>query len=123
MFWIGMLLFWITERVRADVIDELAAAIMGGTESPVKGTATSIDHPPDPERRARDGRPPSQWLRSLDAEELGIWLQTIEVPPVGVGGMTMWAHLTRDHSFDPIKICGLTSAEQAKLHSAAHYGY
>ncbi len=38
-------------------------------------------------------------------------------------GMTFWEHLTRDHSFDPKKIAGLTLAEQAKLHGAAHYGY
>jgi hypothetical protein len=78
---------------------------------------------PAAERRARDGRPPSQWLRSLNADELRIWLRTIEVPYVGVGGMTFWTHLTRDHSFEPDKIAGLTVTEQAKLHSAAHYGY
>ncbi len=78
---------------------------------------------PHADRRARDGRPPSKWLRSLNAEELRVWLKTINVPEVGVGGMTFWVHLTRDHAFDPAKIEGLTEAEQAKLHSAAHYGY
>ncbi len=38
-------------------------------------------------------------------------------------GMTYWEHLTRDHSFDPKNIAGLTIAEQAKLHGAAHHGY
>jgi hypothetical protein len=78
---------------------------------------------PDAARRARHGRPPSKWLRSLHAAELRIWLKTIEVPEAGVSGMTFWEHLTRDHSFDPMKITGLTEDEQAKLHAAAHHGY
>jgi hypothetical protein len=78
---------------------------------------------PDAIRRARHGRPPSLWLRSLQASEIRIWLKTIEVPEVGVSGMTFWEHLTRDHSFDALKIEGLTIDEQAKLHAAAHYGY
>jgi hypothetical protein len=78
---------------------------------------------PDPVRRGREGLPPSTWIRSLNADELRIWLRTIDVPPVGVGGMTFWVHLTRDHGFDPQKIQGLTDAEQARLHSAAHFGY
>jgi hypothetical protein len=78
---------------------------------------------PDATRRAREGRPPSQWLRSLKADELRIWLKTIEVPYCGVGGMTFRTHLTRDHAFGPENIDGLTVFEQAKLHSAAHYGY
>jgi hypothetical protein len=80
-------------------------------------------HLPDPTRRARHGRPPSRWLRSLNAEEIRIWLKTIDVPEAGVSGMTYWTHLTRDHSFDPNKIDGLTEDEQAELHAAAHYGY
>jgi hypothetical protein len=78
---------------------------------------------PDPARRARHGRPPSRWLRSLHADELRIWLKTIEVPEAEVSGMTYWTHLTRDHSFDPKRIEGLTIDEQAKLHAAAHHGY
>lgn len=74
-------------------------------------------------RRARHGRPPSKWLRSLNADELRIWMTKIEVPEAGVSGMTFWTHLTRDHSFDPERIEGLTIDEQAKLHAAAHYGY
>jgi hypothetical protein len=74
-------------------------------------------------RRSRHGRPPSKWLRSLYAQELRVWLKTIEVPEAGVSGMTYWEHLTRDHSFDPVKIEGLTIDEQAKLHAAAHHGY
>ena len=70
-----------------------------------------------------DGRPPSKWIRSLNANELRLWLRTIRVPAVGVDGMTFWAHLTRDHSFSADRIRGLTVTEQAKLHSAAHYGY
>ena len=77
----------------------------------------------DPARKARHGRPPSEWLRSLHAEELRIWMKTIEVPDVRVNRMTYWTHLTRDHSFDPLKIDGLTETEQATLHAAAHYGY
>jgi len=78
---------------------------------------------PHPKRRARHGRPPSKWLRSLEADELRIWLKTIDPPEAGVSGMTYWTHLTRDHSFNPIRIAGLTIEEQAKLHAAAHYGY
>ncbi len=78
---------------------------------------------PSSNRRARHGRPPSRWLRSLNADELRIWLKTIDVPEAGVSGMTYWTHLTRDHSFDPVKIEGLVIDEQAKLHAAAHYGY
>ena len=74
-------------------------------------------------RRARHGRPPSKWLRSLNASELRVWLKTIDVPEAGVEGMTFWEHLTRDHSFSPAKIAGLTEDEQAKLHAAAHFGY
>jgi hypothetical protein len=37
--------------------------------------------------------------------------------------MTYFEHLTRDHSFDPEKIEGLTDEELAKLHGAAHFGY
>jgi hypothetical protein len=78
---------------------------------------------PHPTRSARHGRPPSKWLRSLHADEIRIWLKTINVPEAGVEGMTYWEHLTRDHSFDPEKIEGLTVEEQAKLHAAAHHGY
>jgi hypothetical protein len=87
-------------------------------------TQFEADHgKPSVTRRARHGRPPSRWLRSLNAEELRIWLPTIEVPEAGVSGMTFWEHLTRDHSFAPKRIKGLTIDEQAKLHAAAHYGY
>ena len=78
---------------------------------------------PSEKRRARHGRPPSRWLRSLNTQELRIWLETIEVSEVGVDGMTFWEHLTRDHSFEPDRIEGLTVDEQAKLHAAAHDGY
>jgi len=82
------------------------------------------DYPqPDAVRRARHGRPPSKWLRNLRADEIRIWLKTINVPEAEVSGMTYWTHLTRDHSFDSEKIAGLTIAEQAQLHAAAHYGY
>jgi hypothetical protein len=74
-------------------------------------------------RRSRHGRPPSKWLRSLNADEIRIWLKTIECPEAGVEGMTYWTHLTRDHAFDTEKIDGLTEAEQAKLHGAAHFGF
>jgi hypothetical protein len=85
--------------------------------------AEQIAGKPHPNRLARHGRPPSQWLRSLDAEELRVWLKTIEVGEAGVSGMTFWVHLTRDHYFDPAKIEGLTIDEQALLHAAAHAGY
>lgn len=78
---------------------------------------------PSPKLRSRHGRPPSQWLRSLNADELRIWLKTIKTPDAGVSGMTVWTHLTRDHSFDEQKIEGLTEKEQHKLHAAAHFGY
>lgn len=77
----------------------------------------------DPERRARHGRPPSKWLRRLNAGEIRLWLKTIDVPEADVAGMTFWTHLTRDHSFDAVKIKGLNIDEQAKLHAAAHHGY
>jgi hypothetical protein len=78
---------------------------------------------PTDECKGRHGRPPSRWLRSLHAYELRTWLTTIDVPEAGVSGMTFWEHLTRDHMFDAAKIVGLTEAEQAKLHAAAHFGY
>lgn len=78
---------------------------------------------PSAMRMARHGRPPSRWLRSLNADELRIWLRTIDPPEAGVEGMTFFEHLTRDHSFDAVKITGLTEDEQAKLHAAAHAGY
>ncbi len=90
---------------------------------PVPEIIEPARHTPDPIRRARHGRPPSKWLRSLNADEIRTWLKTIEVPEAGVSGMTYWDHLTRDHSFDPAKIKGLTEDEQARLHAAAHYGY
>jgi hypothetical protein len=93
-----------------------------GTDA-VEETTEAGPHKPDAVRRARHGRPPSLWLRSLQAAELRVWLKTIEVPEVGVSGMTFWEHLTRDHSFDALKIEGLTIDEQARLHAAAHYGY
>jgi len=78
---------------------------------------------PNAMRRARHGRPPSRWLRSLNADELRRWLKTIDPPEAGVSGMTFWEHLTRDHSFNPDRILGLNTDEQAKLHAAAHHGY
>lgn len=92
-------------------------------ELPADVSAEYARHKPDPKRRGRHGRPPSKWLRSLNADELRIWLKTIDVPEAGVSGMTYWEHLTRDHSFDPKRIEGLTIEEQAKLHAAAHFGY
>ena len=70
-----------------------------------------------------EGQPPSQWLRSLDANELRLWLRTLRLPEFGVENMTFWTHLSRDHAFSPKRIRGLTIEEQAKLHSAAHYGF
>ncbi len=193
-FWLGMGLFSLSERLNADVLDDVAAFAMRSASSddgearPVHWTAadnntwrwferenlvdgkwklTGVTTPvhketgeryqgrrgyideslvppevrhsasptndrrreesdagqPSADRRARHGRPPSRWLRGLNAEELSIWLKTIEVPEAGVSGMTFWEHLTRDHSFNPDNIEGLTEDEQAKLHAAAHYGY
>ena len=95
----------------------------GNADAPTDADAGPEQGHPDPLRRARHGRPPSKWLRSLNADEIRIWLKTIEVPEAGVSGMTYWTHLTRDHSFDPARIVGLSIAEQAKLHAAAHDGY
>jgi len=112
--------------------DELLPANMrpSDQESLAEAAAESIEEPvthprhlPTAKRRTRHGRPPSKWLRSLQADEIRIWLKTIKVPEAGVSGMTYWTHLTRDHSFDPEKIKGLTTSQQAKLHAAAHYGY
>jgi hypothetical protein len=93
------------------------------TELPPELAAEFEQRKPHPQRKSRHGRPPSKWLRSLKADELRVWLKTIEVPEAGVSGMSFWEHLTRDHSFDPDRIEGLTIDEQAKLHAAAHYGY
>ena len=201
VFWVGLGLFGLAEKLRADGLDDFAAALMRATEptkpkpshavpehwtasenntwrwferenlidgrwkltgitTPIHkrtgerhagqtgylddklvpdavrrgdqsgqadlATDTAIeDDPGQPNgmRRARHGRPPSRWLRSLHADELRIWLKTIDVPEAGVSGMTFWEHLTRDHSFNPDRIAGLTIDEQAKLHAAAHYGY
>jgi hypothetical protein len=92
-------------------------------ELPPEVSAEYAKHPPKEKLRNRHGRPPSKWLRSLNAEELRVWLRTIDVSEAGVSGMTYWEHLTRDHSFDPLKIEGLDEDEQAKLHAAAHFGY
>jgi hypothetical protein len=92
-------------------------------ELPAEVRAEYERHQPNPKFRARHGRPPSKWLRSLKADELRIWLKTIDPPEAGVSGMTYWEHLTRDHSFDPKNIEGLSEEEQAKLHAAAHHGY
>jgi hypothetical protein len=201
VFWLGFGLFGLAEKLRADGLDDLAAALMRSTEPAAPKTLasraehwtasenntwrwferenlvdgqwklTGITTPvhkrtgerytgnsgylseelvpegvrrgeqviepdakagegieedagrPNPLRRARHGRPPSRWLRSLNADELRIWLAKIDVPEAGVSGMTFWEHLTRDHYFDPQRIRGLTEAEQAKLHAAAHFGY
>jgi hypothetical protein len=74
-------------------------------------------------RRSRHGRPPSKWLRSLKADEIRIWLAKVEIPDAHVEGMTFRTHLTRDHSFDPEKLEGLTQVELAELHGAAHEGF
>jgi hypothetical protein len=94
-----------------------------GAHGDATTTGEHDPHLPEPEIRARHGRPPSQWLRSLRADEIRIWLKTIKVPEADVSGMTFWEHLTRDHMFDPTHIVGLTIAELAKLHGAAHFGY
>jgi hypothetical protein len=112
----------VPENIRAGAGREPAAA-GEGTNSDEAATIQFTPRRPHPMRQARHGRPPSKWLRSLNADELRIWLKTIEAPEAGVSGMTFWEHLTRDHSFDPAKIEGLTEEEQAKLHAAAHYGY
>ena len=189
-FWVGMALFWVSDRLRASAIDSVAATMMDRAEKnkhklpphtkwtskesktwrwferhklvhdkwkltgrttpvhketgePYKGKTGYLseelvpdsvkriarrkeklaEHKADPERKARDGRPPSEWLRRLNADELRLWMTTIEVPEVGVSGMTFFTHLTRDHSFDAKRIEGLSNAELAKLHSAAHFGY
>ena len=92
-------------------------------DSAVERMLDFANHRPSPERKGRHGRPPSEWLRSLYADEIRIWLRSIEVPDAGVSGMTVWTHLTRDHSFDPLRIAGLSEPEQFQLHAAAHYGY
>jgi hypothetical protein len=107
----------VPEKTRRGYVESMTA------EELAEFQAEFGERKPHPKRQARHGRPPSKWLRSLNADELRIWLKTIDVPEAGVSGMTYWEHLTRDHSFDPVKIEGLTEDEQAKLHGAAHYGY
>ncbi|MDV6031822.1 MAG: hypothetical protein F9B45_17365 [Phycisphaera sp. RhM] len=75
------------------------------------------------ERRGRHGRPPSEWLRSLTTREIRIWLAKVEIQEALVSGMTFRTHLTRDHLFDSDRIAGLTDAELAELHGAAHAGF
>ena len=108
----------VPERVRQGTLSESSASADAPEDdnSSTEGSVSAV-------RRARHGRPPSKWLRSLEADELRTWLKSIDVPETGVSGMTFWTHLTRDHFFDPAKLEGLTEDEQAKLHSAAHYGY
>ncbi|WP_145385268.1 hypothetical protein [Stieleria neptunia] len=75
------------------------------------------------ERRGRHGRPPSEWLRSLTTREIRIWLAKVEIQEALVSGMSFRTHLTRDHLFDPGRIRGLSEAELAELHGAAHAGF
>jgi hypothetical protein len=112
-------------RSDAEEEPELATSANDGlvAEHPEDDETSEPQQLPTTTGRARHGRPPSKWLRSLDADELRIWLTTVKVPEAGVSGMTYWEHLTRDHSFDAVNIEGLTEAEQAKLHAAAHFGY
>jgi hypothetical protein len=100
---------------------EVASA--GAVHSPDEHKVDLDPQLPTEKCRARHGRPPSKWLRSLHANEISVWLKTVELPDAGVSGMTVWAHLTRDHGFAADRIEGLTEAEQDKLHAAAHYGY
>lgn len=138
LFWASFGVFQLGELLRVGSLDRVAAAMLNSEKvgsEPSVATITDDDiveseepdegEPgrPDEKRRARDGRPPSQWLRSLKAEELRVWLPTIDPPEAGVSGMTFWTHLTRDHSFDAENLKGLTIDEQAKLHAAAHDGY
>lgn len=136
LFWVSLGMFQVGEALRINALDRLAAATLGSGQVAADPEPDSDDEPepeeeedegepgsPDPKRRARHGRPPSRWLRSLKADELRIWLKTIDPPEAGVSGMTYWTHLTRDHSFDADKLTGLTVAEQAQLHAAAHDGY
>lgn len=149
LFRLSLGLFQIGELLGIDGLDRLAAAVInsGNSEEDARRNANRSAAPstvleddeadeaeeeeadegepgePNEKRRARDGRPPSRWLRSLHAEELRVWLPTIDPPEAGVQGMTFRTHLTRDHSFDAEEIKGLTQAEQAKLHAAAHDGY
>ena len=102
---------------------QIAPTKKAAKASAAAATASRSRRLPLAKRRARHGLPPSKWLRSLDAGELAIWLQTIDVPEADVSGMTFWTHLTRDHKFDSARIAGLSIAEQAKLHAAAHFGY
>jgi hypothetical protein len=151
LFWVSLGMFQAGEALGVSGLDRLAAATINvgrrrrastsattnaptGVVEPTSVDATNDEPPldeedegepgsPDAKRKARHGRPPSKWLRSLDAEELRIFLDTIEPNEAGVSGMTFWTHLTRDHYFSAEKIDGLTEAEQAKLHAAAHDGY
>lgn len=106
----------VTEHIR-ELVREVSA------EQVAEASKKYAEHQATAAHKARDGRPPSEWIRSLTTTELRVWLRTIEVPEAGVSGMTCWCHLVRDHSFDPYKIEGLTQDEQDELHSAAHFGY
>ena len=84
------------------------------------------EHLPDGKIRAREGRPPSEWLRSLTAPELRKWLPTVtdkDMPVAEVEGMTPTYHLVNHHYFTASHIRGLNRSELIKLHSCAHWGY
>src|SRR3972149_10765138 len=130
-FWVGFGLFSLSDRLRINALDTLAAAVMPYALPPA--TSPNYDliperekhNPPEPERpvfghdhhpdgkiRKRNGQPPSKWLRSLTADELRIWLKTIKVPEVGVEGMTVTFHLVYHPSFARGHLAGLTGREQ-----------
>ena len=113
----------VPEYVLSESIPPLPADLEVGLRPSLYSPETAESHTADSTIRARDGKPPSEWLRSLRAGELRDWLPTIQPVEASVRGMTCWVHLIRDHGFDPRRIEGLSEREFTLLHSAAHEGY
>lgn len=132
MFLVTGGLFAASELLRSPWLDKLAAKGMY-TCTPENCVDYSKifpkvnhEHLPDGKIRAREGRPPSEWLRSLTADEIRKWLPTVkdkDMPVAEVEGMTAQYHLVHHHYFTASHIKGLTRPELIKLHSCAHYGF
>lgn len=130
MFWVTGGMFAAASAFKLAWLDKLAARGMyicvpqGKPDYSLIFPKVNHTHLPDGTIRAREGRPPSEWLRSLTAKEIRVWLPTVkDVPNAYIVGMTPTYHLVNDHYFAASHLVGLTRSELLKLHSCAHYGY
>src|SRR3989304_7055308 len=108
MYWLGTGLFAAANTLGLPFLDKLAARGMYCcTPDSVPDYSKLFpkvhhEHLPDGKIRAREGRPPSEWLRSLTADELRKWLPTVndpKMPTAYVAGMTPTFHLVNHHYF------------------------